>query len=92
VLLALENVAAHAWSIEAVQATIRSSGLVFEPALVLVLGVDRSHFYVVAWVVHLILIPVEVGGILPEPEEPFMEGEPPLFLQASEIIHAKDTL
>jgi hypothetical protein len=93
VLLALENMAAHAWSIEAVQAIIGSSGLMFEPAPVLVSGVDRSHFYVVAWVVHLDLIPVEVGGILPEPEEPFVEGEPPLFLRASEIIHAKkDTL
>jgi hypothetical protein len=35
VLLALENVAAHAWSIEAVQAIIGSSGLGFQPALVL---------------------------------------------------------
>jgi hypothetical protein len=44
-------------------------------------------------VVHLDLIPVEVGGILPEPEEPFVEEESPLFLRGSEIIHAKkDTL
>jgi hypothetical protein len=31
--------------------------------------------------------------MLPEPEVPFVEGEPPLFLRASEIIHSKrDTL
>jgi hypothetical protein len=42
---------------------------------------------------HPDLIPIEVGGMLPEPEVPFVEGEPPLFLQASEIIHSKrDTL
>jgi hypothetical protein len=93
VLLALENVPAHAWSVDAVQALIGSSSLVFEPALASLSEVDQSQLYVMAWAVHSDLIPVEVGGVLPEPEEPFIEGEPPLFLQASEIIHSKrDTL
>jgi hypothetical protein len=47
----------------------------------------------IAWAVHPDLILVEVGCIIPEPEEPFVECEPPLFLSASELIHSKqDTL
>jgi hypothetical protein len=47
----------------------------------------------VTWAVHPDLILVEVGCIIPEPEEPFVECEPPLFLSASELIHSKqDTL
>jgi hypothetical protein len=91
VLLAHQNVLAHTWSVDAVQVIIGSSSLVFEPAPTLVLKVDRSCFYVVAWTVHPELIPVEVGGVLLESEEPFVEGEPPLFLRASEIIHSRGT-
>jgi hypothetical protein len=38
VLLALENVHAHAWSLDAVQSIIGSSSLMFEPTPVLVSG------------------------------------------------------
>jgi hypothetical protein len=84
---------AHAWSLDVVQTIIRSSNLMFEPALASVSGADMSHFYVMAWVVHPDLISEEDVCVLPEPEEPFVEGAPPLFVWASEIIHAKkDTL
>jgi hypothetical protein len=45
------------------------------------------EFLAVAWTVHPHLVPVEVGCIVPEPQEPFVERLPPLFLRASEIIH-----
>jgi hypothetical protein len=52
-----------------------------------------SQFLAVAWVVHPDLIPNEVGCVVPEPQEPFVDRQPPLFLRASEIIHSKrDTL
>jgi hypothetical protein len=93
VLLSLENLPTHAWTVDAVHVVIGSSSLVFEPAPASVFEVDRSCFYVIVWVVHLDLIPVEVCGVLLEPEVTFVEREPPLFLQASEIIHSKwDTL
>jgi hypothetical protein len=37
---------------------------------------------------HPDLIPRAVGCIFPEPVEPFVDGEPLLFLRASEIIHS----
>jgi hypothetical protein len=43
--------------------------------------------------IHPDLIPNEVGCIIPEPEEPFVERAPPLFLSSLELIHSKrDTL
>jgi hypothetical protein len=48
---------------------------------------------VVAWAIHPNLIPMKISCIVPELMEPFMDGEPSLFLRASEIIHSKcDTL
>jgi hypothetical protein len=48
---------------------------------------------VAAWDIHLNLIPMEVGCIVSEPEELFMEGVPPLFLWTYEVIKSKcDTL
>jgi hypothetical protein len=36
---------------------------------------------------------MEVGCVIPEPDDPFMEGLAPLFLHASEVIQSKcDTL
>jgi hypothetical protein len=87
VLLALENLPTHAWTLDMVQAVIGSSSLVFEPTPASVSRVDRSHFYVVAWAVHPDLISAEVSGVLPKPKVPFVEGEPPLFPWASKIIH-----
>jgi hypothetical protein len=48
-----------------------------------------DNFIIVAWASDPDLIPMEVGFSVPEPIEPFVEGEPPLFLCTSEIIHAK---
>ncbi|OEL38323.1 hypothetical protein BAE44_0000658 [Dichanthelium oligosanthes] len=50
---------------------------------------DLSCFLVVAWAVHPDLIPQEVMCVVPEPEVPFVEGESPLFLRASELVHSK---
>jgi hypothetical protein len=52
-------------------------------------GADLSRFLVVAWAIHPDLILVEVGCVIPEPEEPFVQGELPLFLHAEEAIHYK---
>jgi hypothetical protein len=53
-----------------------------------------SSFLMAAWAVHPELISEEVGCVVPEPEEPFMERVPPLFLSSSEIVHSpkRDTL
>jgi hypothetical protein len=52
-----------------------------------------SRFLAVAWTIHSDLIPREVECVVPELETPFMEGLPPLYLYASELIHSKrDTL
>jgi hypothetical protein len=48
-----------------------------------------SQFLAAAWSLHPDLIPIEVGCVVPEPEEPSVVGQPPLFLRASEIIHDK---
>jgi hypothetical protein len=48
---------------------------------------------VVTWAVHPYLIPVEIGAVILESEEPSVVGAPPLFLHADEVIHSKiDTL
>jgi hypothetical protein len=52
-----------------------------------------SSFLVVAWTQHPDLIPTEVGCVVPEPDEPSIIRQRPLFLWAEEIIHSKqDTL
>jgi hypothetical protein len=52
-------------------------------------SLDLSEFLAAAWTVHLDLVPVDVGCIIPEPQEPFVEQQPPLFLRSSKIIHSK---
>jgi hypothetical protein len=53
-----------------------------------------SSFLMAAWAVHPELISEEVGCVVPEPEEPFTERVPPLFLSSSYIVHSpkRDTL
>jgi hypothetical protein len=51
--------------------------------------VDMDSFIVEPWTHDSNLIPTEVGFSILELVAPFVEGEPPLFLSALEIIHAK---
>jgi hypothetical protein len=93
VLLTIDNVPAHAWSMEMAQTIVGSSCPNFELAPSTEEGSDLSRILVVTWSLHPDLIPNEVGSVIPEPDEPSVVGQPPLFLHASEIIHAKkDTL
>jgi hypothetical protein len=61
--------------VETTQAIVGSSYVIFEPALRSLDGSDMLHFLLVAWEIHPDLIPREVGCIIPEPVEPFVEGE-----------------
>jgi hypothetical protein len=47
-----------------------------------------SQFLATAWAIHLNFISNEVGCTVPEPIEPFIEGQLSLFHRASELIHA----
>jgi hypothetical protein len=67
VLLALDNVPAHVWSLYTVQVVVRSSCLIFDMAPSSADGSDMSHYLVVAWAVHPDLIPTEVGHVFPKP-------------------------
>jgi hypothetical protein len=92
VLLAIDNILAHAWLSEGVQTIIGSSCLSFELVPTSVAKLDMSCFFVVAWAIHPDLIQNEVGCAIPEPEEQLI-GVPPLFIREEELIHAKqDTL
>jgi hypothetical protein len=54
---------------------------------------DMSQFLPAAWAIHPDLIPNKVVCAMREPVKPFIEGQPLLFIRASELIHAKrDTL
>jgi hypothetical protein len=79
VLLAISNIPTHAWSMEMTQHIIDSSCLVFEVSPASLDRSDMSRFFAVAWSLHPDLIPNEVGCIFPEPEDPSVVGEPPLF-------------
>jgi hypothetical protein len=93
VLLVIKNIMVHTWSLEMVQQVVGSSCLMFNATPRSLDGSDQSRFVAAAWALHPDLILVEVGCIIPEPEVPFVEHEPSLFLQASEVIHSKqDTL
>jgi hypothetical protein len=93
VLLSVTNIPAHAWSLDTAQAIMGSSCLIAEVSSRSLNGEDLSRFMVITWSLHPDLIPAEVGCIIPEPEQTFVEREPSLFLSASETIHSKkDTL
>jgi hypothetical protein len=89
VFLALENIPAQVKSLDTAQLVVGSSCLIFDTAPSLADGSDMSHFLAVAWAVHPDLISTEVRCMFLELEQPFLERAPPLFLSASEIIHAK---
>jgi hypothetical protein len=89
VLLSITRVPAHAWSVETAQPIVGLSCLIVEVSLRSLNGEDLSRYMAVAWCLHPDLIPTEVGCVIPEPEVPSVEREPPLFLLASEIIHSK---
>jgi hypothetical protein len=88
-LLEIDSIPAHVWSVDNVQAILGSSCVVAEPSPRLVRKDDMSSFLVAAWAVHRELISEEVGCVVPKPEEPFIERVPPLFLSSSEIVHSK---
>jgi hypothetical protein len=91
--LAIENTPTHVWSRESARAIIRSSCLIFNMSPGTNSKVDMFAFLVVAWVVHLDLIPTKVGCIVPEPVELSVAVVPLLFPHEEDIIHAKqDTL
>jgi hypothetical protein len=93
VLLALENLPGHVWSLDIAQEIVGSTCLIFDMAPNSSSASDMSQFLVAAWAIHLDLISSEVGYIIPEPEEPSIVGRLPLFLRASKIVYSKrDTL
>jgi hypothetical protein len=61
----------------------------FETSPSSVVGTDLYSYLVVAWTMHLDLIPTEVGCVVMELEGPSVVGQHLFFLQPSEIIHSK---
>jgi hypothetical protein len=93
VLISIENIPAHTWSICTAQKVLGSSELIFDVVTVSASFVDLSQFLVMTWVKQPDLFPNEVGGIVPELVALFVEREPPRFLSSSELIHSRcDTL
>jgi hypothetical protein len=88
VLLAVSNIPAHVWSIDVMQGILGSSCLIFDTSPRSLSDEDMSCFLVAAWCSDHPFIPTEVGFSVPELVAPFREGELPLFLHASEIIHS----
>jgi hypothetical protein len=91
--MAVGNIPAHAWSLEVAHTIIGTSCLIQDVTPESSSHQDMSWFLMTAWAVHPNLIPIEDGGVILEPEEPSVVGEPPLFLWEYEIIYSKnDTL
>jgi NADH:ubiquinone oxidoreductase subunit B-like Fe-S oxidoreductase len=65
---------------ETAQAIIGLACLNFELASTTADGSDLSRFFIVAWATHSHQILVEVGYVIPEPKEPSIVSELPLFL------------
>lgn len=89
VLLAIDNLPAHAWSVDAVQTIISSACLEIQPTPATAAQSDMSSYMLVAWSYDPDLIPVEVECSIPEPVEPFVGRAPPLYLKAEEIIESR---
>jgi hypothetical protein len=89
VILAIENIPTHVWSVDAMQTILGTSYIIFAPSPHSMSCADMSHFLVVAWAAQPDLIPSLVGYVVPELELPFVQRAPPLFLRASELIHSK---
>jgi hypothetical protein len=92
ILLSVTNAPTHMWSVETIQEIVGSSCLVSEVSPRSLDQSDLSRFLVVVWARHLDLIPTEVACSVPEPVDPFVNAQPPLFLTAHEIIHSKCNL
>jgi hypothetical protein len=94
VLLVLENLPAHVWSVECAQVIIGSSCLCFEPGLQSVSMTDMTCFYLVIWTIHLDLIPVRsIVLFLSRSGHRRWEPPPPTLPRTKELIHSKrDTL
>jgi hypothetical protein len=92
-LIAIGNLPVHTWSINTAQEVLGSSALTFDVAPVSADGSDLSQFLVATWARHPDLIPNEVGGVVPEPVEPFIDRVLPLFVSSSELVNSTyDTL
>jgi hypothetical protein len=86
VLLVIENMLAHVWSWGVAQSIISSSCLIFDTLLGMVSRSDMSILLATAWAIHPNLILVEVGCVMPEPENQPKVRIPVLFLCYNEII------
>lgn len=92
VLVAIENLPAHAWSNSAAQTIHGNSCALIQLAPETVARVDKSRFWVAAWCEDPDLIPKEKVVVIPEPDAPH-DPCGHLFLHPEEIIHTrKDTL
>jgi hypothetical protein len=80
VLLMIENIPAHLWSVDTACTILGTSCIVSEASPRSWNRIDMSRFLVEAWAAHLDFIPMEVGCIVLEPELPFIGRAPPLFL------------
>jgi hypothetical protein len=59
----------------------------FDTMLASTMALDLSQFLVATWAKHPDLIPNEVGDIISEPVQPFVEREPSLFIRSLGLIH-----
>lgn len=92
VLVALENLPAHVWSLEAAQTILGSSCSMIQLALETAEKTDMSKFWVTAWCLDPDLIPKEKTVVIPEPDE-LHDPCGHLFLKPHEVIHSrKETL
>jgi hypothetical protein len=93
VLLALENIPAHVWSLETTQAVVGFSYLIYDTSLAMVDVSDIFAYWAATWATHPDLILAEVGCVFLELEEVIVDRAPSLFIPASDIIYSKrDTL
>jgi hypothetical protein len=93
VLLALENIPAHVWSLETTQAVVGSSYLIYDTSLATADVSDIFAYWAATWATHPDLIPAEVGCVFLELEEVIADRAPSLFIPASDIIYSnRDTL
>jgi hypothetical protein len=91
VVTAIENLPTYTRSTTTAQEVLGSSALIFDVAPASAAGSDLSQFLVAAWVRHPDLIPNEVGGIVLEPVELFVDHAQPLFVSSSKPVHSSAT-
>jgi hypothetical protein len=91
VVTAIENLPTYTRSTTTAQEVLGSSAPIFDVAPASAAGSDLSQFLVAAWVRHPDLIPNEVGGIVLEPVELFVDHAQPLFVSSSKPVHSSAT-